>query len=187
MSGTYSVRRLKAGTCRSEPIPKVSATFRRISGSSGRSSRSIAPRWDASGCKVRISSQRQRQTPLCPLGARADEATERHNRLPPPRVPTARRILAPRPSPDGLGVEPLLHEIGIGLVDQLQPLLGGFVAAVQVGVVLLRQPLVAPLQLGEGEAVRELKPRHHLLRLGPRPRQPPAAVARDLIAEQAEH
>src|SRR3954453_21417735 len=86
----------------------------------------------------------------------------------------------------GSSVELLLAQEGVGLVDRLQPFLGRLVPAVQIRVVLLRQALVAGLELVEREAVLEVEHRHHPLRFGRRPLRPLGAVVRGAVAEQAE-
>ena len=120
-------------------MPKVSRDGQRgRRARSGRSSRSVT-----SGClrmQGRVSSQSRDGLAV---GSRLSR-----------RAGSPRDGLARSRDTAGSDVEALLDEIGIGLVDQLQPFLGGLVAAVEVGVVFLGQLLVAALELGQREAGR---------------------------------
>src|SRR5690242_2232851 len=111
----------------------------RRSGSSGNSRRSVVP-----------ISEPLRSTSKSPASSRARGCyvTPTPGRTRPPNVSEAMRFHQAA-GPRGSGVELLLAQESVGLVDRLQPLLGGLVAAVQVRVVLLGQALVAGLQLVE--------------------------------------
>src|SRR3954470_14933257 len=145
----------------------------RRSGSSGSSRRSVVP-----------ISEPLRSTSKSPASfkdARGCYVTPMPGSTRPPNVSEEMRFHQARQWP-GSGVELLLAQEGVGLVDRLQPFLGRLVAAVQIRVVLLRQALVAGLELVQREAVLEVEHRHHPLRLGRRPLGPVVRA----VAEQAE-
>src|SRR3954447_1026246 len=148
----------------------------RRSGSSGSSRRSVVP-----------ISEPLRSTSKSPTSfkdARGCYVTPMPGSTRPPNVSEEMRSHQARQWP-GSGVELLLAQEGVGLVDRLQPFRGRLVAAVQIRVVLLRQALVAGLELVEREAVLKVEHRHHLLGLGRRPLRPLGPVVR-AVAEQAE-
>src|ERR1700688_258981 len=92
------------------------------------------------------------------------------------------RVAGPvKPSP---GREITRLENRIRLVDDLQPLLGLAIAAMRVGMVQFHQRLVARLEVGAAERVREIEHGERLLLLG---EGALATLARRLLVLEPEH